>query len=233
MGALVAVLVVGASALAFAALRAVPSATGVADYTPAPQPTQARQPIVLFIGDSYAAGAGASTATKRWTALVSSELGWRQNNHAFGGTGYATSTNQGCGLDHCPTFLEAITALDADPITPDIVVISGGRNDGPSLAELGDRVAATITTARSQWPNAQIVVTNPMWDARATPSWFAEGADAVRTATIENGATYLDLGQPLSGRPELITDDNVHPNDDGHAAIAGAFAEAWARTQSS
>lgn len=230
--ALVVALAVGAGTLTVAALRPTAAPTGVADYTPAPQPTHARQPVVVFIGDSYSAGAGSSGSATRWTTLVSSQLGWRQNNYAYGGTGYAATAGiEGCDLEHCPTYIEAIAALDDDPITPDIIVISGGRNDGSSLPDLGETIGATVAKARSQWPSAQVVVTSPLWDARPTPNWFAEGVATVRAQSIANGATYLDLGQPLADHPELITEDDVHPNDEGHAVIAGVFTSSWAAIQ--
>jgi hypothetical protein len=40
----------------------------------------------------------------------------------------------------------------------------------------------------------------------------------------------LDLGQPLLGRPDFVVSDGVHPNDNGHRTIAGAFIAAWRTT---
>lgn len=227
-GLVVAGLAVGAVALTVTALRPAPAPTGVADYTPAPQPTAQYRPIVAFFGDSYSAGTGATKPSNRWTSVVSADLGWRENNFALGGTGYiATSSTNGCGKDYCPTYIEVIQALGSDSIKPDYVVISGGRNDGRSLPDQFPRIRETYAAAQALWPDARVIVTSPLWDSTAAPGWLTEGVATTRAAADELGALFLDLGQPLGGRPDLITADGVHPNDDGYAAVASTFIEKW------
>ena len=79
-------------------------------------------PVVAFLGDSYSKGIGASSNGKRWTTLVSAAMGWSELNLAEGGSGY-TTTYLGQKTDYS-IKLEVIAAAQ-----PDIVVVSGGRND--------------------------------------------------------------------------------------------------------
>lgn len=183
-------------------------------------------PDVLFIGDSYTAGTGATSKAERWTTLVADQLDWFEFNHGYGGTGYVvTAGRDGCGADYCPSYPEAIAAVT--DVEPGIIVISGGRNDGERAPDYSAAITATIQAAQTRWPEAQIVVTSPLWDDDPVPAWFPETITAARDAATATGATWVDLGQPLAGRTDFLVSDGVHPNDAGYAAIAAAFVAAW------
>lgn len=174
-----------------------------------PRRHRLERPVVLFIGDSYSAG-----RDRRHPPIVGQRSfpanSAGENNHALGGTGYlATSGVEGCGLDYCGTYGEVIASLT--DIEPDIVVISGGRNDGTRLLTSADAVSTTVGAAIEKWPDATVVVPTPIWDDE-TPS-APQIIDVVRTAASGVGAQVLDLGQPLEGHPDWIIDDGVHPND--------------------
>ncbi|GAA5193127.1 hypothetical protein GCM10023346_17000 [Arthrobacter gyeryongensis] len=47
----------------------------------------------------------------------------------------------------------------------------------------------------------------------------------MKAAAAANGATYLDIGQPLWGHPEFLAADGIHPDDAGHAAIYAAVKQ--------
>lgn len=207
-----------------------------ADYTAQPRPNVTfipkgtveapAPPTVLFIGDSYSAGAGASAPELRWTTLASAEHGWSEQNRALGGTGYVkTAGPEGCGLDYCGTYREVIDGVT--DTSPDIVIVSGGRNDGQPAATYAQTVADTIAAVRAKWPETQIVVTSPIWDDDAPPRWFGDVIAATQSAAASSGATWLDLGQPLAGDAALVVEDSIHPSDAGYAAIAAAFTQAW------
>jgi acyl-CoA thioesterase-1 len=201
-------------------------------YVPTGIPTEEPQkvaPTVLFIGDSYSAGTGASTLDTRWTTLVSKELGWLEQNQALGGTGYIMTNGKiACGSDYCPNYPEKIALVEG--VTPDMVVISGGRNDGRTPAGYTETVTATIESAQTRWPDATMVVTSPLWDDDPAPSWMAGSIAAVRDAATATGASFVDLGQPIEGHPDYVIYDSVHPDDEGYRAIADAFLAAWPST---
>lgn len=181
-------------------------------------------PTVLFIGDSYSSGAGASTKEKRWTTLVSGQEGWVERNAALGGTGYvAESGPAGCGKEYCPPYRAALDAYFDANGAPDVVVVSGGRND---LGKPGVSAAVTeFWDDLCRRSGVSVIVTSPLWHSAKEPASLVELADQIRSESGRCGARYLDLGQPLD-RPSLLAEDGVHPNDAGHAAIARAFTAA-------
>lgn len=178
-------------------------------------------PVVAFLGDSYSKGIGASTSGSRWTTLVSASMGWSELNLAEGGSGY-TTTYLGQKTDY-GIKLDVIAAAQ-----PDIVVVSGGRNDYEAgTSSITRAVAASLYSAiKSAAPEAELVVTRPIWDSTRPPAEFATLGDGVHEAARTAGARYLDIGEPLTDRPEMIDPDGLHPNDAGHRAIAEAVVRA-------
>lgn len=204
------------------------AAKEAASYTPAPvvatEEATAPTPTAVFLGDSYAQGTGASASTSRWSTLVSESQGWEEVNMANGGTGYATAVDgetatDACGKDYCPTYAEMIPEVVEQE--PSIVVVSGGRNDvGRNIDQ--ESIAAFYRDLRSALPDAEIIAVSPVWDARESPAELSAIGDAVREAVTSVGGTYADISQPLTGNPEAITEDQVHPNDQGHQILADA-----------
>ena len=76
-------------------------------------------------------------------------------------------------------------------------------------------------------PDARIIATSPIWDDDPAPVELTAVRHAVRSAVTAVGGTYLDLGDPLLGHPELVAEDGVHPTDAGHQALADAFHTAY------
>jgi lysophospholipase L1-like esterase len=219
----------GGEPLSKAELERIDAAAASADAEDA----AAEPPVVAFIGDSYTAGAGTTAPEKRFTTLVAHTQGWVEVNVGRGGTGYISpvdgdAAQVACGLDHCASYGEMIA--DAAAQQPEIVVVSGGRNElgkGRS-ASYRDGVAKFFADLRAALPDAQILVTSPIWDDDQAPDGLDDIADAVRAGAQAVGGTYLDIGEPLAGRREFVSADGVHPSDDGHAAIAQAVDAALA-----
>jgi hypothetical protein len=146
-------------------------------------------------------------------------------------TGYITPADPGqfwCGLDHCPSYTESIPAAAA--ANPDIVIVNGGRNElwiagSPEWSQGVDEFFAEL---RRSLPYATIIATSPIWDDDPTPPEIETMGEVVRQAVSTVGGRYVDIGEPLLGRPDLVADDGIHPNDAGNAAIAAAFEAAYA-----
>jgi len=187
---------------------------------PTATPTPAPKPVVAFIGDSYTAGAGASTPAMRWTTRLSVSAGFKEVNLGQGGTGYATSSTAADGTvrrEYAASIPEAVKAA------PDVVIVSGGRNDAPEQSAV---VIAAIddfyTRLRAAMPKVKIIAVSPVWDAGTPPKGVDLVATSAKAAVERVGGAYLDIGQPLAGHPEFIIADKIHPNDSGAAALAEA-----------
>lgn len=205
---------------------AVGAAPTIEDFArPVPPPT-----VAVFIGDSYTAGAGSEQGG--FVPIVARGRDWQSVNLGRGGTGFVTKPDQApaeaqaaCGRDYCESYLEMIPAAVA--AAPDVVVVSGGRNDtvaDPAVA--ASAAELFFATLRTSLPEATIVVVSPLWDSDEPPRELGLLATAVRRSALSVGADYLDIGQPLAGRPEYMSDDGVHPDDAGYAAIATVISSA-------
>jgi lysophospholipase L1-like esterase len=227
-------LVLLAALLLFLAVRpdsaAVTTRTAPGLQTPAEVPAKAvgADPVVAFLGDSYTAGVGASPG-RTWPELLASNLAWDSyKSFAHGGTGYATTVTKNamriCGLDQCPSYIEALPRVI--DYAPNLVIVAGGRNDTrKSVDEVEAGAKELLESLSRELPEATVVVTSPIWDARQRPAKLDQLTEVIRRAAEETNATYLDLGEPFAGKPELITSDHVHPNDAGYQLLAHLVAK--------
>lgn len=112
---------------------------------------------------------------------------------------------------------------------PGLVIVSGGWNDVAHKEAIPDIVSGadhTLATIRLVWPDARIVVLSPVGSAAPPPPELSKLGQALQPVITRHGATYLDLKMPLSGHPEWISPDGLHPNDAGYARLAQVTATA-------
>src|SRR5450830_1457250 len=178
-------------------------------------------PQVLTIGDSIMKGFGLPAA-QAWPALIAAKNGWDLATLACNGAGFLTI---GSAQDCDDNFLGVVGAAAA--LHPDIVIISGSSNDfGEENTALLDTTVAALARLRAEFPNAEIIGLSTIWGDTALPAQLAQIDAQVAQAAEQVGGTYLDVGQPLSGHPELMQADDVHPTAAGQfilgAAIQGA-----------
>lgn len=228
--AVLAVVTLGAIMFAFLAPQPeVPVSAKVQEVASAP-PTAAiatgKVTVAAFIGDSYTGGAGASNPNKRWTTLVAKQRGWFEKNYGLGGTGYVTEAGaEGCGKAKCPNYAGVLD--EVAKAEPNVLVISGGRNDRWS-SESSFAAATTdlFQQAKAKLPNARIFVTTPVWDDEQAPAEIERMRGQVTKAATAAGITVLDIGEPLQGQPSITAADGFHPNDAGYALLAAATNKA-------
>jgi lysophospholipase L1-like esterase len=177
-------------------------------------------PRWLCYGDSIAEGWVVTTPDRAWPAVAAREQGLDVVN-----LGYA-----GSARGEIPSA-EELAELDAD-----VISIAHGTNcwtRTPHSAELfAAGLRQFLAIVRDGHPDTPIVAISPITrpDAEATPNRLgttladlrAAFEDVVRAA-ISGGDQRLTLveGLPLVA-PEQLADD-VHPGDEGHAAMAAAI----------
>nr|WP_241249486.1 SGNH/GDSL hydrolase family protein [Agrococcus sp. KRD186] len=183
-------------------------------------------PIAVFIGDSYTVGQGTALEGVGFTALLAERRGWEPVNIAISGTGYAASHElDRCGPDGCPAYAGVLD--EAAAAGPDIVVVSGGRNDMwlPDQEQVAVSIAEFYAQLRAAFPTEHIIVTSPLWGAGPTPDGLLTIRETVALEAARIGANYLDLGDLFEMRPDLITADKVHPTEAGLELIATTIDE--------
>jgi len=220
---LVALALVTAGVVAFALSPGrVPAAGAGATFTAEPLPTvttAAPKPVVAFLGDSYTVGARATGPAARWSTIVAGKLGWAEQNFGISDTGYFDAGKEANGAPYHARVSQVAA------VKPEIVIVSGGRNDlyRGSQADIDAAIHKTFHDLRAELPAAKIVAVNPFWGADAVPQQLEAVAATVKASSAEVGGTYQDIGQPLQGHPEWMHADQVHPVDAGYSAIAQAF----------
>lgn len=187
-----------------------------------PTATVAPKPTAVFLGDSYTQGSGSNTPNKRWSSLVSAEMGWAEDNMGRGGTAYvAVSDVNGCGLVVCPNCREMTDSAVSHK--PYVVVVTGGQNDRSQFVRAPAMVTAAIDTTyralRERLPKARIVVVGPStpWGVVAP---ITDLDKAVQNAALAVSATYVSLIGPDFIDPANVLPDKAYVNNAGHAALA-------------
>ncbi|MFF2029046.1 SGNH/GDSL hydrolase family protein [Arthrobacter sp. NPDC058192] len=217
-------LAVAAVIVAVLALTARPGGVGT---SPVPVPSvleksRARVPNVDIIGDAYVAGADkGGLGAANWTKIVGSrfyEQGLPVAINVIGhpGAGY---TVRGPGKF---TFAEAAnTSLRS---TADLVLVFGGRNDGPQEAPNMTAAAKDLyARIRERAPQAKLLVVGPAWTDAKVPDFVASNSQAIGDAASAAGADFispLKEGWFFGADSALIDADGVHPTDAGHQYLA-------------
>lgn len=200
-----------------------------ASPTARPEPGSAAEALppgstALFIGDSYSSGVGVANFHQRWTSLVSSALGWHEENRALGGTGYLQAPPHfACRQPHCPRYADQLGTVAAQGLDPDVVVIAGGQNDAAAytLDPAAEERAITRTYRRAAtlFPEAHVIGVGPSWPTGNDP--LARRMDrTVANAVHRVGGTHISLLDPPVVVPAMVQPDRIHVGPDGHRAIA-------------
>jgi lysophospholipase L1-like esterase len=203
----------------------------------------AGRPIRMFVvGDSLAQGAGATSDFNCWTHVLADYLGVRDLwNGGLGGTGWIANSS-GTQL----TFRQRLS--DMVVAAPDIVLIAGGLNDTnttSTMTQITTEVTAYLSAIRasSGLGTVPIIMT---YDKTSNILSTAQGVENAMLAAMNSfadplmfflpNATNVDgpmfTGTGFSGTPHndgncdfYIINDGIHPNDAGHAYMAGWLAD--------
>ncbi|MEO7123455.1 MAG: SGNH/GDSL hydrolase family protein [Lacisediminihabitans sp.] len=176
---------------------------------------------VLTIGDSIMRGHGLAEG-QAWPLLLASSAGVTVTNSACDGAGVLAVGNP----TECTGNFGDIVAA-ASSLHPDIVIFEGSSNDfGLDDSALLAATVSELAAIRADFPDAEIVGLSTLWGYTEPPAQLTDVNSQVEQAVTAVGGAYIDLGQPMQGHPELMQDDNVHPNAQGQAVLASAIQTA-------
>lgn len=182
---------------------------------------EAKPPSVVFIGDSWTYGVGA-TDNNGYAQLAVEQLGWPHAIFGVGGSGYTVTGAPGAG-ESASTFGDRARNLDGS--TADIVVVQGSLNDRASpAADIGLAARQTFADLRAALsnPDAQILVVGSSYTPDSTREQIDRINSAIASAAEEAGLPFVNPAEENWTDP---ADDRVwfngnHINDAGHRAVA-------------
>lgn len=191
---------------------------------PTPAPTAPRIEFgpgskVMFVGDSWSAGTGASVHTNGYAYKLGEAMGWEVDVQAVGATGYLNPGTSGKN----ETYENRVQSLPDG--SPDLIIVQGSVNDQnkPTFG-MEEAVLAVIIELRVKYPHAQLVIFGP------TPSTVPYNQNlVVMDKILQNVAkvSRTNYISPIQGQwliadnyDELMNHQNRHPNNAGHAYLA-------------
>jgi len=182
-------------------------------------PAEGTRPVVVAIGDSIMEGHGLASG-QAWVASIADRDGWQFTNLASDGSGFLKVGNKG------DTFADQ--ARTAIALHPSEIILAGSSNDvGEPNAALAAATSSTLALIRSALPQVRIVAISAVWGATRPPSQLLVIDKQVSSAVAAVNGKYLNIGQPLSGRPDLMQSDTVHPTAAGQRLLAAAVTSAF------
>jgi acyl-CoA thioesterase-1 len=208
-----------------AAAPPAPSSTGAGPATP-----QRRQPPdAAILGDSYTAGANASSPARGYAQRLARLMGWREPFiRGLPGSGYVERGVTGRSMH---ALIPRTVAL-----RPRLVLLVAGHNDSRAdPVRVAESALADLSELRAALPGSRIIVVGPIWQGSELRPGVAEVRDAIHAAVRQ--VPRVGWIDPLSehwftgdrrrhtgNAARLISRDDNHPNDAGHAHIAKLLA---------
>jgi len=144
----------------------------------------------VLLSDSTGAGAGGpgtdgSTGVSTWWNRVCNLLGWEPYNASIGGTGIVEA---GAAVNFAGRV-----PLDVTAVNPDVIVVSGSRNDSVDPAGTVQAAASSLyAQIKSANPNALLLAVGPWTGITRQPAHLANDA-AVLAAALAQHVPYVDM----------------------------------------
>jgi hypothetical protein len=180
------------------------------------------QNLLVGIGDSYFEGFRTDNpATDSMIVKAAGLLGLECRNYAVGGSGYTIGGTKSKTFKQ--QLQQASAELGASKANVRYVVIGGGRNDSPSTVT-GDIVYDTLTTAKTLFPDAEIVQIPMMWDN----TWPTFNEAQKYGAMVEGGrraVVKIVYDAPSWGLFWKSGMTDIHPNTQGSDIYAQYVAK--------
>mgnify|MGYP000221072250 CR=1 FL=1 len=187
-------------------------------------PEEKRDPVALWIGDSYTAGTGSDLTTTSYARQVCSAMGWVCNVDAAGGTGFVAAIDE----DFAP--LPARLDKTYDRFFADVIIVDAGRNDGKIPdGPVRESAEAYFDRLRDYWPKAELIAILP---------WYLDKEQysdrikvIIRDVAEKHGAKIVDPyseGWTISSKTEaMLMPDNAHFFQPGHDLVTRRLVSAF------
>lgn len=179
--------------------------------------SEARGPLIVFLGDSITAGYGLAAA-EAYPALVQSQLAGEGTPVRIVNAGVSGDTSAG-GLARLDWMLRQ---------RPNCVVVALGGNDGLrglSTEELERNLTQIVR--RSQDAGARVLLAGMQMPPSHGEDYARAFAAVYPRVAQATGATLLPfLLEGVGGDPGLNQSDGIHPNADGQARVARSVRRA-------
>ena len=196
-----------------------PARVPAAAIEPAPE-IPADAPVVVFLGDSLAAGLHLAP-DEAFPAVVQRLLAKRGHPFRLVNAGVSGSTTA-AGLARTEWILTQ---------APAVVVIGLGANDGfrgIALEEIEKNLRGILDKVRKKGARALLL------GIRLPPNYgkqYVEGFDALYARVAkENGAAFVPYFlKGVGGVPEMNLPDGIHPTPEGHRRLAANVEDALAK----
>ena len=187
----------------------------------------ARTPRLVLYGHSWVAGEAASRPERRLSDLVAAHLGMTPVNAAIGGSSASQTAAlvRRDGVVHGEAYLILAGLNDAR--------LHG--TDPTALDAYSSALETVVTACETAAPDAVVLLVEqpPLLDYSRYPPHDQGSAAALAAYNRRMGLTaerhrravlvHVDGWDPTT----MLDDDTVHPNDLGHATLAGAATRAY------
>lgn len=185
---------------------------------------------IVFFGDSWTTGSGATATNKRFSTLVANALGMVEHNYGVGASGF---TRPLAIMSQISAATEGMTAAARSEIP--YVVLTGGVNDVRHMEDTDyssfvSAVSAAVNSIHTAFPNAILVAvignTTVSGMSEAWIHWLTSGQEYAQINKTFPIINCRGCENWIRGREAWYASDGLHPNDTGHAMWASFIVNA-------
>ncbi|TYP90639.1 lysophospholipase L1-like esterase [Blastococcus xanthinilyticus] len=194
----------------------------VTERPPAVEQERQEPSSVVFLGDSWTAGYGASDR-HGYPELTGEALGWDYDVLGVGGSGYTLVGGGGAGSTYAERIGQALATGS------DVIVVQGSLNE--RIGEPGALAPAARDTlarlAAQKDADTRVLVLGASYNPGTPAGTIDDINDDIEAAADAAGLRFVDVAAQNWTDPAdpTIWFDPIHPNDAGHRLIADRLAE--------